>query len=231
MFRFKQFTVQQDKTAMKVGTDGVLLGAWANLEKTQAVLDIGTGTGLIALMAAQRNETARIDAIEIEAEAYLQARANVAHSPWADRIKVHRISLFDYFPDHKYDCIICNPPFFTRSTKNPDDKRTLARHNDTLPHDALAIAVSRLLSENGTAHFILPSAESEKFMLYTREANLYPQRITEVYPTPHSVSKRRLISLGFQQISPLPDHLVIELSRHCYSEEYIRLTQDFYLNM
>lgn len=231
MFQFKQFTVHQDRAAMKVGTDGVLLGAWAEPDKARFVLDIGTGTGLLALMSAQRNPEASIDAIEIEPEAAVQAQENVNNSPWADRIRIHPISLFDFFPPQTYDCILCNPPFFNNSTKNPDASRTLARHSDSLPHGALLGAVVRLLQENGFFYIILPTEEATAFIRLAGEHGLHLSRLTRVLPNPGKAPKRYLMKFGFANIPAQTDELVIEISRHEYTPEYIQLTRDFYLNL
>lgn len=230
MFQFKQFTIYQDRTAMKVGTDGVLLGAWADLENASTILDIGTGTGLIALMAAQRNTTAQIDAIEIETEAGKQAEENISASPWRDRIKVYPIALQEYSPQYQYDCIICNPPFFINSTLTPDNGRTLARHCTSLPHPALITNVKRLLKPDGYFCVILPTEEARHIIAFAEKHHLYPQKITSVYPNPGKPAKRLLIKFVQQATSPHTDDLIVELSRHQYSEKYIQLTRDFYLN-
>lgn len=217
---------------MKIGTDGVLLGAWADLEKAARILDIGTGTGLMALMAAQRNATAHIDAVEIEPSACSQARENILESPWRDRIRVVQTALQDYLPETKYDCIVCNPPFFTHSTPAPDKGRTLARHNDSLPHPDLIQHVARLLKKDGHFCVILPVPEGEEMIRYATTYHLQPVHITEVLPNPGKPVKRYLIDFRFSPlISSVRDELIIELGRHRYTPEYIRLTQPFYLKM
>lgn len=229
MFQFKQFTIHQDRTPMKVGTDGVLLGAWADVAQAQRILDIGTGTGLIALMAAQRNQTACIDALEIENNAYIQAQENISASPWAKRIKVYQQALQSYFPTYKYDCILCNPPFFTQSTKAPDKGRTLARHNDTLPLPDLVKHVVRLLKPQGIFCVILPVNESMQLIQFSKPYKLFPEHITRILPTPEKPPKRYLIRFGFQANEILEDELILEFSRHQYSSEYLHLTAPFYL--
>lgn len=231
MFQFKQFTIHQDRTPMKVGTDGVLLGAWAELEYAENILDIGTGTGLIALMSAQRNSSARIDAIEIEPAACLQARENVSASCWADRIEIIQSALQDFKPEKAYDSIVCNPPFFINSTPTPDNGRTLARHCNSLPHTDLIVHVARLLAPGGVFSVILPVNEAKELIAYARLHQLYPRHITRVHPTPTKAPKRYLIQLSTAPASAIEDDLVIELSRHQYSKEYIGLTRDFYLLM
>ncbi|MDE6452143.1 MAG: methyltransferase [Odoribacter sp.] len=231
MFQFKKFAIQQDRTPMKVGTDGVLLGSWAELEHATRILDIGTGTGLIALMAAQRNPNALIDALEIEPNACKQARENISASPWPQRITVISQAVQTYTPSDSYDCILCNPPFFRQSTKTPDQGRTLARHDDTLPHPVLVKHASRLLSPQGTFCVILPINEALEMIRLAQQYRLFPQYITRVLPNPEKPPKRYLIQFTFTATTPRTDDLVIELSRHQYSPEYIRLTREFYLNM
>lgn len=231
MFQFKQFTIHQERTAMKVGTDGVLLGAWAETETAVSILDIGTGTGLLALMTAQRNPQARVDAIEIEPEAATQAQENITASPWHDRIRIYNTSVFNFTPDIRYDCILCNPPFFIHSTKNPEQNRTLARHSDTLPHNMLAQAAEKLLTPNGYFYIILPPLEAHSFIEYAKTYQLFPVRITHILPNPDKTAKRYLMKFSRIDLPVQVDELVIEWSRHQYSPEYIELTKDFYLNM
>lgn len=230
MFQFKQFTIRQDRTAMKVGTDGVLLGAWANVQRAQSILDIGTGTGLIALMAAQRNTHARIEAIEIEPNAFQQAKENSAASPWANRINITNVALQNYYPPITFDCIICNPPFFTQSTSSPDQCRNLARHNDTLPYNELILHVCRLLQPDGQFHVILPATDAEKFIAQALFSGLYPLHITKIYPTPNKAAKRILIQFAPQYHQCTEDCLTLEVTHHQYTKEYMTLTKDFYLN-
>ena len=231
MFQFKEFSIHQDRTAMKVGTDGVLLGAWADLEQAYRILDIGTGTGLIALMAAQRNNHAYIDAIEIEEHAFKQAQENIAASPWKDRIHIEHTPLQYYSPNTRYDCIVCNPPFFINSTKNPSDSRTLARHNDTLPHEELVDHAKRLLTSEGKLHLILPIGEAQDLIAYAQKVNFHITHLTYVHSTPCKPPKRLLIELSIKQNAYYEDNITIELGRHRYSEAYIKLTRQFYLHM
>lgn len=229
MFRFKQFTVRQDRTAMKVGTDGVLLGAWAEVEEAQNILDIGTGTGLIALMAAQKAPHAHIEAIEIEANACLQAQENIDESPWRDRIHLTQTPLQAYYPPMAFDCIICNPPFFVHSTVCPDNSRSMARHCNSLPHTELIDHVARLLKTTGYFYVILPVAEAKELTAYAQETGLFPIRITYIHPTPDKAPKRSLIKFAKTPRACQENHIVIEISRHQYTKEYIELTKDFYL--
>ena len=231
MFQFKQFTIHQDRTPMKVGTDGVLLGAWAPVEQAQRILDIGTGTGLLALMAAQRNPSAHIDALEIEDNAYQQASENIKLSPWSERISIFHCALQTYSSTHKYDCILCNPPFFNQSTKAPNQGRTLARHNDSLPLSDLITYAQNLLTPGGVLCVILPIIEAQEFITLGAPHHLYPHHITQVCPTPAKPPKRTLIQMAFQATEPLKDELVIELERHRYTPAYTHLTKAFYLKL
>ena len=230
MFQFKQFTIHQDRTPMKVGTDGVLLGAWADVRQAHRILDIGTGTGLIALMAAQRNQSAIIDALEIEPEAFKQAQENIKAAPWFDRISIFEQALQSYTSNYQYDCILCNPPFFHKSTKAPDQGRTLARHNDSLPLCDLLTHTVRLLHPQGIFCVILPTTEAQKLVKLGKDHKLFLQHITQVHPTPNKPPKRYLLQLGFQEKPLIEDHLILEFERHKYSPEYSRLTTPFYLN-
>lgn len=229
MFQFKQFVIHQDRTPMKVGTDGVLLGAWARSGKAASVLDIGTGTGLIALMTAQRNRQAQIEALEIEPNAIEQARQNISRTPWAERIQLIPIPLQKYFPPFQYDCILCNPPFFVHSTLSPEQGRTVARHSDTLPHTELIRHVARLLKKEGNFSVILPPREAEQLISFATEQSLYLQHITYVIPNPGKAVKRYLMEFITSPVSCTEDELIVEYSRHEYSPEYIHLTKDFYL--
>lgn len=230
-FRFKQFTVRQGQTAMKVGTDGVLLGAWAAVETATSILDIGTGTGLIALMAAQRNPSARIEAVEINPQAYHQACDNIRKSPWPGRIQVHLTSVFDYQPGFLFDSIICNPPFFVGSTPAPDAGRTTARHCHDLRHTDLLILARKLLSPQGCLNLILPAAEAELLQKQTPAYSARLSRLTYVLPNPGKQPKRCLMQFVFYPAPTQTDQIVLEYARHQYSPEYINLTQNFYLNL
>lgn len=235
MFSFKQFTVHQDKAAMKVGTDGVLLGAWAPLHNNPySILDIGAGTGVIALMLAQRSNAEQIDAIEIDDNAYEQATDNFENSPWADRLFCFHAGLDEFMeePEDDYNLIVSNPPFYTEDFTTGDEQRDIARFNDSLPFEDLAEAAALLLSEEGVFAVILPFKEEENFKAIARNYDLYPVKITRVKGTPTAEIKRSL--MAFSRIEDQlfeTDELIIENSRHNYTPEYISLTKDFYLKM
>ena len=230
MFQFKQFTIHQDKTAMKVGTDGVLLGAWAYIVG-ESVLDIGTGTGVIALMLAQRSIDSQITAIEIEENAFRQATDNVSNSKWSNRIELKNSSLQDYTPPIKFDTIVSNPPFFNNSQKTPDSKRNFARHTDSLSFAELLKFTSENLSAIGKASFIIPFDSETNFLGISKRFNLFASRICRVKGTETSPVKRSLIELSLNEKDCKKSELIIEISRHIYTENYINLTKDFYLKM
>lgn len=235
MFQFKQFTIHQDKCAMKVGTDGVLLGAWAPVaHNPYNVLDIGAGTGLISLMIAQRSHAEQIDGIEIDADAYEQCIENFEASPWGDRLFCYHASLDDFMEEweEEYDLIVSNPPFYTEDYTSGNEQRDQARFAQSLPFEDLAEASGILLSENGVLAVILPYKEEARFRLLAQEEGLYPFKITRVKGTPDSEIKRSLLAFSrFETNDIAIDELVIETARHQYTSEYIQLTQDFYLKM
>ena len=230
-FSFKQFTIRHDRCAMKVGTDGVLLGAWTNVNHSHRLLDIGTGTGLIALMLAQRCPQAHITAIEIDAEAAGQALENVQLSPWADRVEVILQDICAFSTEMRFDTIVSNPPYFIDSLKCPDNQRNTARHTDTLDAGRLLSSVSRLLSDNGQFSIILPAEQKDLLIQAASIHGLYLSRQTAVITRPGLAPKRILMEFQKTNGTIQTDELIIELERHVYSEEYIALTKDFYLKM
>ena len=230
-FAFKQFTVRHDRCAMKVGTDGVLLGAWTDLSHSRRILDIGTGTGLIALMLAQRCMDARITAIDLDSAAVEQAQENIQASPWKDRIEALQQDICTYHPNGTFDTIVSNPPYFIDSLKCPDGQRSTARHTDTLDADRLIGKVSELLTSDGRFSIILPAEQTEDLIRVADEKGLHPSRQTWVITRPGLSPKRILMEFRKIPVTLQPDELVIELERHVYSEEYIALTKEFYLKM
>lgn len=232
-FRFKQFTIQQDRAAMKVGTDGVLLGAWVSLENPESILDIGSGTGLIALMLAQRSDAFQIDAIEIEDDAYEQAVTNFENSDWSDRLFCYHASLQEFAEemDEQYDLIVSNPPFYTDSYESSDSNRSLARFESALPFEELIEGSAKLLCEKGYFALIIPFREEEKVLKIALDNQLFPQKITRVKGALNTEIKRSLLLFSFQENTPIIDELVIEMARHQYTDEYKALVKDFYLKM
>jgi tRNA1Val (adenine37-N6)-methyltransferase len=235
IFQLKQFTIQQDKCAMKVGTDGVLLGAWAPLDHNPYnILDIGAGSGLIALMLAQRSNAEQIDALEIDDDAYEQAVDNFENSPWGDRLFCYHAGLDEFMeePEDEYDLIVSNPPFYSEDYKTGDEKRDMARFADSLPFEDLAEAASILLRDMGILAIIIPYKEEERFIALAAENELFPVKITRVKGTPETEIKRSLLAFTRNETTaPVIDELVIETSRHNYTPEYTALTKDFYLKM
>lgn len=235
MFKFKQFTINQDRCAMKVGTDGVLLGAWVPIDNRPfSVLDIGAGTGLIALMLAQRSSAEQIDALEIDEEAYEQAVDNFENSPWGDRLFCYHAGLDEFMeePEDEYDLIVSNPPFYSEDYKSNDEQRDMARFQDALPFEDLVEAADLLLSENGVFAVIIPFSEEERFVALAKEFELYPIKITRVKGTPTAIIKRSLLAFSRNEgAKVIVDELIIEIARHDYTEDYVKLTKEFYLKM
>lgn len=232
-FKFKQFTIYHDRCAMKVGTDGVLLGAWANVHNTKKVLDIGVGSGLVSLMLAQRNNNILIDAIDIDTEATKQAQENIANSPFSQQINCKNISFQEFDKECKteYDLIVSNPPFFVDSLKSPDNKRTLARHTDSLYIDQLITISCRHLNTHGRIAIIFPHIQKELLLELAEQNKLYISAITNIFPTPTASPKRLLIEFSRKETSLVENNLIIEKERHVYTPEFTTLAKEFYLNM
>lgn len=229
-FRFKQFTVFHDRCAMKVGVDGVLLGAWADVSDAARILDVGTGSGLIALMIAQRSE-AVLDAVDIDKGAYDQTLVNVEASPWASRINVFHQSLQDFKPDFKYDLIVSNPPYFSNSLKSPISERNLARHADALPFQALLEFSCNYLTPKGRLSVVLPVREGEYFVSLAFEYGFHCSKLVEVSPMPHLPVKRLLVELCKMECETQGSTLTIEIERHCYSPEFTALAKEYYIRL
>lgn len=229
-FKFKRFTVYHDLCAMKVGTDGVLLGAWTDVSASKNILDIGTGSGLVALMLAQRCE-ASITAIDIDADAVKQAQINIGNSEWEERMEALHTDLCDFNPPCLFDTIVSNPPYFVDSLKCTDVQRNTARHNDTLTLEQLLSNASRLLHPDGEFSLILPFEQNETIIRTAEKYGLYPTRHTQIITRPGLPPKRSLLAFKRHPENYTLQELVIELERHVYSSEYIALTKDFYLKM
>lgn len=233
-FQFKQFSVEQDQCAMKIGTDGVLLGAWAAVNnEIQSVLDIGAGTGILALMLAQRSQAEIIDALEIDDKAYEQCVSNFERSPWGDRLFCYHASLDEFSDeiDDTYDLIISNPPFYQDHHKSGDLKRNLARFQDAMPFDHLIQCASKLLSPTGRFTVVIPYSEQDNFKSIALTNGLYMNKILHVKGTTTSQIKRSLIDLSFQESETQINELIIETTRHQYTKDYIELTREYYLKM
>jgi len=228
-FEFKQFRIEQQKAAMKVGTDGVLLGAWIAVGDACRMLDVGTGTGLIALMLAQRS-LAIIDAIEIDDFAFEEARFNFVHSPWSDRLNAVSGDFvsFSNHPEETYDLIVSNPPFFINSLKTSDAATTIARHDEKLSFDQLIFGVRRLLNYHGRLGVIIPFESGVGFRESARLHGFYLKQWTSVIPKIGKLSKRVLLEFGLQPCYPVENKLVILDESGTYTENYKSLTAPFY---
>ena len=230
-FCFKQFAVVQDNTAMKVGTDGVLLGAWCSCANARCVLDVGTGTGLIAMMVAQRSD-AQVAAVEIDSSACIDAVGNFGNSPWSDRIELFNLPIQEFADDCqvRFDLIVSNPPFFSNSLKAPSAGRALARHDDTLPVTDLFSCATRLLSDNGRLSVIIPADRLADYDAEAAHHHLSVVRRAMVRPNPNSPFHRAMVEYGYNDTIVTDEIISIETDEHgVYSPEYIALTRDFYL--
>tara|TARA_B100000795_G_scaffold238589_1_gene199809 strand:+ start:491 stop:1213 length:723 start_codon:yes stop_codon:yes gene_type:complete len=236
-FQFKEFTIHQENTAMKVGTDGVLLGAWSSLETApDSILDIGSGTGLLALIMAQRSNAMTIDAVEIDATAYEQTVKNFEKSDWGDRLFCYHSSFQNFSEEmhneaEEYDLIISNPPFYTDTFETKDIARNKARFTSALSFKELISGVVSILSNTGTFAVIIPTKEVQGFVSLARDAELFLSRVCSVKGTFNSNVKRSLLEFSFQEKTIISEELVIEIARHQYTKEYIELVKDFYLKM
>ena len=248
MFRFKQFAIEDDRCGHSVGTDGVLLGAWARVEGRRRVLDVGTGSGLIALMAAQREPAARVVGIEIDPAAARQARENVERSPFAERVDIREADVRDFGAgdtcvregdaedadirdaEGTFDCILCNPPFFTEDTLSSDARRARARHAALLRFEDLIAAVGRLLRRDGEFHVVLPAGEESRFVNACFVSGLRLVRCCRVRTVPRKEPKRVLLSFGRTgAVATTHEELVLQNPDGSRSEAYARLARDFYL--
>lgn len=231
-FQFKQFIIRQDNAAMKVSTDSVLLGAWVSVDNSNTLLDIGTGTGVISLMIAQRCD-GRILAIDKEVTACRDARMNAGLSPWKDRIEVLEMSLQEYleYGSLSFDCIVCNPPYFSNSIKSNDVKRMMARHNDELPFEVLIAGVSKILTREGRFSVILPSSSEGEFRMIAANHRLFPSKISRVKTKPSAAFSRVLMEFRFEGVLGVENELIIETEiHHEYQNDFIALVKDYYLN-
>jgi tRNA1Val (adenine37-N6)-methyltransferase len=230
-FRFKQFTIQQDRCALKVGTDGVLFGAWVHYEGAKRILDIGTGTGVLALIAAHRNATASVDAVEIDDASAEQAMENAQASPWADRVRVHRMDVRRMHTTEPFDLIICNPPYYAGYSSSPDARIGLAKHSDELLFPELMEAVDRLLTSDGRLAVIIPLNREKEFLRGSARIGLAPVRRCEVRYVAHRPPKRVLLELDRSGTAVTDEELTIEATGPFdYTPEYRALISDLMLN-
>lgn len=229
-FEFKQFIICQDRCAFKVGTDGVLLGASASVEGRKRILDIGTGSGLIAIMMAQKCE-AGIIAIEPDRESFQQACENVKNCKWNDRIRVIETDLQHFSEENNtFDLIVTNPPFFSNSLTNPDPRKSKARHNTLLSTEDLLEGVNRLMSDDGCFQLIMPYVEGNIFIAEASGYGLYCNSVLKIRPLPTSEIRRIILTFSRHHFPPKEKFLTIEHGRrYDFTEEYKELTRDFYL--
>ncbi|WP_237274711.1 tRNA1(Val) (adenine(37)-N6)-methyltransferase [Tenacibaculum ovolyticum] len=236
-FKFKEFTVHQDKTAMKIGTDAVLLGAWCSLgEYPDTVLDIGSGTGVISLMLAQRSDAMTIDAVEIDADAYEQTVDNFEKSDWGDRLFCYNTSFVEFAKEiaeeeEQYDVIVSNPPFYTDNFETTSEARNKARFTSSLSFEELLKGVSEILSENGLFSVVIPYKEEGGFVELAKKFHLFLNNACHVKGNENTEIKRSLLTFSFNEKEVKKEVLVIEKERHRYTDDYINLTKDFYLKM
>ena len=233
-FQCKQFAIHQDRCAMKVGTDGLLLGAVTSIvNNPSAILDIGAGTGLLALMLAQRSEAITIDAIELDENAYEQCVENFEASPWGDRLFCYHASFEEFYfeMDESYDLIISNPPFYKELVSSGNVSRDQARQNNALPFSQLFEGVSRLLSPQGSFSLIIPFSEEENILALAKDKGLYPFDILRIRGNTSAPIKRTIAQFSFVKKEIFKRELVIEEKRHQFTEDYIQLTKEFHLKM
>jgi tRNA1Val (adenine37-N6)-methyltransferase len=231
-FRFKQFKILQEKSAMRVNTDGVLLGSWADVSGAQRILDVGTGTGVVALMVAQRNPSAMVDAVEIDPLSAEEAAGNAARSPWANRVRVVCASFqgFASSAEFRYDLIVSNPPYFSHSLKPPDDRRTLTRHTDTLPTPDLLEGITKLMLPEGRFCGIFPYAEGNVFIAQASRNGLFCSKKLNIQPKPGDRTLRVLVQLEAEKKATVESSLCIHLADGTFSKDYRNLTSEFYIH-
>ncbi len=230
IFRFKQFSIKQEHSALKVGTDGVLLGAWANIEKGKHILDIGTGTGLIAIMCAQRNTKAAINGVELDEKSALEAQYNAEQSPWSDRIQMYHLNIFDYKPKNHFDHIISNPPFFEVHYNQDNSPKKRARQQTNCSINRLAFYIKNNLKTEGKCHLIYPYRALDQLNNAFNDNGLYLQRRCDVIGRQGAQPVRVMVEYGFEPKRVASTALIIEVQhRHDYSADYRLLTKDFYL--
>lgn len=228
-FQFKQFRVEQDRCGMKVSTDACIQGAFTTYPGAKRILDIGSGTGLLALMLAQRHPEARIDAIEIEPHAFAQASGNIAASPWANRIKIHHLPVQAYAPPVPYYLIIANPPFYPKHLPSPDQQRRQAHHNDSLSFNELASTCKRLLAAEGLCSMLLPPRQAAEFSALAEQQGLFMVQELEIRESAAHQPHRKIQLYRHQQAdSPLTEMLTIRGADKAYSQAFRQLLQPYY---
>ena len=229
VFKFKKFSIIQEKSAMKVGTDGVLLGCWVSCEKANNILDIGCGTGLITLMLGQRILIGNVTGIEIDKIASQEAQLNISNSDWKERIEIKHTSLQEFTSQLKFDLIVSNPPFFPQNKSQ--QSRDIARHTNRLSFEDLIDHAAKLLAKKGIFSVIIPKDSEEYFCKIAATHKLYCNRVCYIKGNEVSEVKRVMMEFTFVISIILTEYLTIERSRHNYTDKYIQLCKDFYLKM
>lgn len=231
-FQFKQFSVEDNKSTMKVGTDAVLLGAWTETKHSKTILEIGTGSGIISLMIAQRSK-AKIEAIDIDEDTVKQANENFQKAEWKERLNAFHYSLNDFKKEqsNKYDLIISNPPFFIDSLKSPNKNKTLSKHSDELSYADLIQGLIHFLSPSGKACIILPYTESKSFINLARIENLYLTKQLLIKPKKDKVANRILMEFSFTKTQVLENEIYLREVDNSFSDEYKKLSKEYYLNL
>ena len=231
-FKFKKFTIEQSGCAMKVGTDGCLLGAWFDNSNCKQILDIGAGTGLISIMAAQRCPTATITGIEIDNIAAMRATENAKKSPWSERVRIINVDVNNFASEERFDTIVSNPPYFSNSLKCDDKQRTLARHNDSLTPELFFRNAGLLLADNGKISIIIPCDTLDEWTSQAAFKGFSAHRITNVHTTPRKEAKRVLVEFRREACTaPLTEKLILETAPGEYSQEATAMLRDFYLKL
>jgi tRNA1Val (adenine37-N6)-methyltransferase len=231
-FHFKKFSVRHDRSGMKVGTDGALLGAWTDVRQATQILDIGTGTGIIALMLAQRaSESVTIDAVEIEDQAYADAQENIAASPWHDRINLHHEPIQNFHTSTKFDLIVTNPPYFQKSFKPPTAQRITARHTQQLTFDEILLITEKLLTPNGKLNLILPFTEGSQFIDLANHKGLHCTRKWIFRTRENKPVERFLLEFRWDKKELDEGEILLYSSGEEWSNEYKDLMREFYLKI
>ncbi len=232
LFHFKKFSVRHDRSGMKVGTDGVLLGAWVDVKQATRILDIGTGTGVIAIILAQRTVAdVKIEAIEIDQHAVEDATENFTSSPWQERLTLHPVSVQDFTTSTLFDLIVSNPPYFVGSYKPPNAKRILARHTENLSFQYLLASVKKLLSEKGKFNVVLPYTEGNQFIALAEENDLHCSRKWSFRTRKEKLIERLLLEFSRIKSNPQEGEILLYSKNEEWSADYQNLTRDFYLKL
>lgn len=228
LFQFKEFSVNQSRSALKVGTDAMLLGAMVEVEASSNCLDIGAGTGVLSLMIAQRNSFVQIDAVEIDALSCLDCKANFQASPWRDRLRLYEQDILDFSQEKSYDLILSNPPFFLNGLLGENERVNRAKHNNSLPFHQLFRKVNELLTINGSFWMISPSTYFEGLLNIASQNDLYVNRMIQIYPKPSKVATRVILQVEKKKKELIENSFTIRDNAGRYTREYIELTKDFH---